>query len=211
MAGPFPLQRGIWIEGVQSIVHQVLAPYIPHVIHVRFLIGPKFMAPAGQCGRGEVKAVPRNKKEILQAKVTIMLCQLKSCQRCTGDLVLDGDEWRCWQCGHYYYPRLSLPELPLEVADPSPSGDPADLPGATPRRRRRSRWAVSDINALLVAKDRSEQRWWTRNEQLIKYLDEGKSAREIAALVGRSERQIRVVREQLNDLRAVTEAERCAV
>jgi hypothetical protein len=62
-----------------------------------------------------------------------------------------------------------------------------------------------------VAKDRSEQRWWTRNEQLIKYLDEGKSVREIPSLVGRSERQIRVVREQLNDLRAVTEAERYPV
>jgi DNA-binding NarL/FixJ family response regulator len=85
------------------------------------------------------------------------------------------------------------------------------LPGGTQKRRRRSRWAVGDINALIVAKDRSEQRWWTRNEQLIKYLDEGKSVREIASLVGRSERQIRVVREQLNDLRAVTEAERYPV
>jgi hypothetical protein len=140
-----------------------------------------------------------------------MLCRLKSCQKCSGDLVLDDDEWRCWQCGHYDYPRLSLPELPPDVPASNSSGDPADLPGGTPRRRRRSRGAVSDINALIVAKDRSEQRWWTRNEQLIKYLDEGKSVREIAALVGRSERQIRVVREQLNDLRAVTEAERCAV
>lgn len=140
-----------------------------------------------------------------------MLCRLKNCPKCSGDLVLDGDEWRCWQCGHYYYPRLSLPELPSDAPDPGSSEDPADLPGVTQKRRRRSRWAVGDINALIVAKDRSEQRWWSRNEQLIKYLDEGKSVREIAALVGRSERQIRVVREQLNDLRAVTEAERCAV
>jgi hypothetical protein len=140
-----------------------------------------------------------------------MLCRLKSCQKCSGDLVLDGDEWRCWQCGHYYYPRLSLPELSLDAPAPGSSEDPADLPGGTQKRRRRSRWAVGDINALIVAKDRSEQRWWTRNEQLIKYLDEGKSVREIASLVGRSERQIRVVREQLNDLRAVTEAERYPV
>jgi hypothetical protein len=153
----------------------------------------------------------RNNGQILQTKVRTMLCRLKICQKCSGGLVLDGDEWRCWQCGHYYYPRIALPELLLDAPNPSSSEDPEDLPGVAPRRRRRSRWAVGDINALIVAKDRSEQRWWSRNEQLIKYLDEGKLVREIAGLVGRSERQIRVVREQLNDLRAVTEADRGAV
>jgi hypothetical protein len=56
-----------------------------------------------------------------------------------------------------------------------------------------------------VAKHRSEERWWDRNQELIQYLDEGRSVREISVLVGRSERQVRVVREQLNDLRAVQE------
>ena len=41
-----------------------------------------------------------------------MLCRLKECQKCRGDLVLDGEEWRCWQCGHYYYPNM--PEMQLE-------------------------------------------------------------------------------------------------
>jgi hypothetical protein len=70
---------------------------------------------------------------------------------------------------------------------------------------------VRDINNLLVSKDRSEQRWWVRNDQIIRYLDEGKPVREISILVGRSERQIRVVREELNDLRAANEIGQLAV
>jgi hypothetical protein len=134
-----------------------------------------------------------------------MMIKLKSCEKCSGDLVLDADEWRCWQCGQYYYPKIDLPELSQMRGCDAPAQEPADLPGVPQRRRRRSRWAVRDINALIMAKDRSEQRWWTRNQQLIQFLDEGRSVREISALVGRSERQVRVVREQLNDLRAVSE------
>ena len=33
-----------------------------------------------------------------------MVFRLKSCQKCKGDLVLDGDEWRCCQCARYYRP-----------------------------------------------------------------------------------------------------------
>ena len=134
-----------------------------------------------------------------------MLCQLKCCRKCNGDLVLDGDEWRCWQCGHYYYPQIPLPELRPDNPVPESSENPMGLPGETLRRRRRSRWAVRDINTLIMAKNRSEQRWWARNQKLILYLDEGKSVKEIASLLGRSERQVRVVREQLLDLRAVAE------
>ena len=137
----------------------------------------------------------------------MMMVKLKSCEKCSGDLVLDSDEWRCWQCGHYYYSKIDLPELPMMSGLDTPSEE-ADNPIVAPqRRRRRSRWAVRDINALIVAKDRSEQRWWSRNQQLIRFLDEGRSVREISVLVARSERQVRVVREQLNDLRAVTEPE----
>lgn len=32
-----------------------------------------------------------------------MLCRLKSCPRCKGDVVLDVDEWRCLQCARYYH------------------------------------------------------------------------------------------------------------
>ena len=132
-----------------------------------------------------------------------MFCRLKECQKCRGDLVLDGEEWRCWQCGHYYYPNI--PELQLEGPDLIAVADPADQLGDKPRRRRRSRWAVRDINNLIVAKNRSEKKWWDRNSDLISLLDNGKTVKEIAATAGRSERQIRVIREQLNDLRAVAE------
>ncbi|MDA0734815.1 MAG: hypothetical protein O2909_02790 [Chloroflexi bacterium] len=136
---------------------------------------------------------------------------LKSCQKCNGDLIQDGDEFRCWQCGNYYYPKIDLPELASLYSIADPVQNPLDLPELPKRRHRRSRWAVRDINSLIVAKDRSEQRWWSRNAELIKFLDAGNSVREIAALISKSERQVRVVREQLNDLRAVTEAEQSAV
>lgn len=132
-----------------------------------------------------------------------MLCQLRSCQRCQGDLVLDGEEWRCWQCGHYYYPKSTLPELMLDDSGSVMLSVDADPPGMMPRRRRRSRWAVRDINTLIVAKDRSEKKWWNKNEDLIKLLDGGQTVKIIAQSSGRSERQIRVIREQLNDLRAI--------
>ena len=47
-----------------------------------------------------------------------MFCQLKNCRKCLGDLVLDGDEWRCWQCGHYYYPRPEREIRLEEIPDP---------------------------------------------------------------------------------------------
>ncbi len=132
-----------------------------------------------------------------------MLCQLKCCNRCNGDLVLDGDEWRCWQCGRYFYPKISG----LEPLPDAPEGDVAATmtEETKTRRHRRPRWAVGDINSLIVAKHRSEERWWDRNKELIQCLDEGRSVREISVMVGRSKRQVRVVREQLNDLRAVQE------
>ena len=122
---------------------------------------------------------------------------------------MDGEEWRCWQCGHYYYPNI--PEMQLEGPDPIAVADPADPLGDKPRRRRRSRWAVRDINNLIVAKNRSEKKWWDRNSDLISLLDNGKTVKEIAATAGRSERQIRVIREQLNDLRAVAEMSPAAI
>ena len=117
--------------------------------------------------------------------------------------MLDGEEWRCWQCGHYYYPKSDLPELLLDDLAPMQLSVGADASSEKPRRRRRSRWAVRDINTLIVAKDRSEKKWWNRNEYLIKLLDGGQTVKAIAQTSGRSERQIRVIREQLNDLRAI--------
>ena len=58
------------------------------------------------------------------------------------------------------------------------------------------------INELITATDRSDNRWWDRNQQVISYLDQGKTIREIAAIVGTGFRQIRIIRERLSDLRA---------
>ena len=131
-----------------------------------------------------------------------MFCLLKGCPKCTGDLILDGDEWRCWQCGQRYYPAQLLAKLLLGPS-PAVSLPPAvECQDATVKRRRYSRRDVRNVNSLILAKNRSDERWWGKNQQIIQYLDEGRTVREISILVGRGERQIRVVRERLNDLRA---------
>ena len=135
-----------------------------------------------------------------------MWCRLKGCPKCRGDLVLDGDEWRCWQCGQYYYPRPAVLDLPEEpaVSDPLLASEAAE---ASVRARRRVKRAPRNINSLIMAKDRSDRRWWRRNKELIQFLDEGRTIREISLMLTRGERQIRVVRERLHDLRAGNKGE----
>ena len=137
-----------------------------------------------------------------------MWCRLKGCPKCRGDLVLDGDEWRCWQCGQYYYPKpavLDLPEEPPQQLMDSGLVSACE-PGGRPRQR--AKRAPRNINSLIMAKDRSDRRWWRRNKELIQYLDEGRTIREISLMLVRGERQIRVVRERLQDLRAGKQGER---
>lgn len=55
---------------------------------------------------------------------------------------------------------------------------------------------------MIAATDRSDNRWWDRNQQISSYLDKSKTIREIAAIVGTGFRQIRIIRERLYDLRA---------
>ena len=55
---------------------------------------------------------------------------------------------------------------------------------------------------MIAATDRSDNRWWNRNQQVTSYLDQGKTIREIAAIVGAGSHQIRIIRERLYDLRA---------
>ena len=124
-----------------------------------------------------------------------MFCRLKSCRKCGGDLVLDGDEWRCWQCGQYYYPTPLLTETLGEA--------PGE--GLWRRRIRMVSRTMRHINSLIRATDRSDQRWWIKNQKIIGYLDEGRNVREISLLVGQGERQIRIVRERLHDLRTTRE------
>ena len=139
-----------------------------------------------------------------------MLCQFKSCTKCFGDLVLDGDERRCWQCGQHYYPRRSeeaLRDLQQESRlDAVAASSQTDRPQARPPRRRATR-TLRDVNSRISARDRSERRWWLKNMEIVRHLDEGKSVKEISSLVGRGQRQVRIVRERLVDMRTTVAAE----
>ena len=139
-----------------------------------------------------------------------MLCQLKSCSKCRGDLILDGDEWRCWQCGQYYYPRRSTEALRdlLQETRPEPvaASSQASFYKSAPPSRRASR-SLRDVNSRIAARDRSERRWWLKNIEIVRHLDEGKSVKEISSLVGRGQRQVRIVRERLYDMRSAKATE----
>ena len=135
-----------------------------------------------------------------------MYCRLKACRKCGGDLVLDGDEWRCWQCGHYYYPMQALLEMPEEPPNPELLLADGEVKERRPHRQRVRR-SPRNINSRIMAKDRSDRRWCLRNREVIRHLDQGLSVREISQLVARGERQIRIVRERLSELRAAGVAE----
>ncbi|NQW23970.1 MAG: hypothetical protein HQ475_11045 [SAR202 cluster bacterium] len=136
-----------------------------------------------------------------------MLCKFKNCSKCNGDLVLDGDEWRCWQCGTYYYPNEPVMDLPLEAREPelvlqgAVSGVGSDVEEeARPRRLRARRRTMTNINSVIMAKERSEQRWWNKNQDIIDRLKQGDSVRDISETVGKGQRQIRGVQERLKDM-----------
>ncbi len=128
-----------------------------------------------------------------------MLCKFKGCTKCNGDLVLDGDEWRCWQCGTYYYPKEPVMDLPLESQMSIQELPDADCE-PEPRRVRARRRTMTNINSVIQAKERSESRWWSKNQDIIDRLKEGYSVRDISDLVGKGQRQIRGVQERLKDL-----------
>ena len=143
----------------------------------------------------------------------------KGCARCSGDLIVDEGDWRCWQCGQYYYttgaspvnaPQLMLLEQKvLELGDPyRPPCPTATAEEDRPRRGRRRGYgarAERNINSVIRAKEVSDERWWSRNGHIIEYLDQGKSVQEIARLVALGPRQIRVIRERLSDLRSAAQ------
>ena len=144
-------------------------------------------------------------------------CYLKGCTKCRGDLIYDVGDWKCVQCGQYYYPvrRGSFQELPTRTAGEQPPSEvnnytlmegTAQSPDETPPQRgpRREYGARSqrNINAVVKAKQLSDERWWGGNRDIIDSLDRGLSVREVAVLFDRGQRQIRVIRERLAELRA---------
>ena len=144
---------------------------------------------------------PRLNKEC-GSKVKTMLCLLKNCRKCSGDLILDGDEWRCWQCGQYYYPITPITESLDQREEPPNASLTAAIGEIVPSQRKtRVRCSPRNLNSRIVARDRSDSRWWKRNRDVVKYLDQGLSVREISNLVSHGERQVRIIRERLHDLR----------
>ena len=141
---------------------------------------------------------PRLNKEC-GSKVRSMLCLLKNCRKCNGDLVLDGEEWRCWQCGQYYYPITESLDQREEPPNPSLAAAIGEIMPSP--RKTRVRRSPRNLNSRIVARDRSDSRWWERNRDVVKYLDQGLSVREISILVSHGERQVRIIRERLHDLR----------
>lgn len=119
-----------------------------------------------------------------------MSWRLKSCNRCLGDLFHEDDEWHCMQCGHYYYPNdpglaIVLSEISL-TSSRNGSG-----------RQRTGRFGGKNVNSALGAEVRSDQRWWSRNQEIISYLSQGRSVQEVATLTGKGQRQVRAARERL--------------
>ena len=85
-----------------------------------------------------------------------MLCKFKGCAKCKGDLVRDGDEWRCWQCGTYYYPSEPVMDLPLEVKESELVFHAADCDARSTRVRARRR-TMTNINSVIMAKPESTE------------------------------------------------------
>lgn len=71
---------------------------------------------------------------------------------------------------------------------------------STARRHRARRRTMTNINSVILAKERSDERWWEKNREIIEHLKQGRSVREISAMVGKGQRQIRGVQERLRDL-----------
>ena len=95
---------------------------------------------------------------------------------------MDEYDWRCLQCGRYYYPNRPY----LREDD------------TAWKRRPPGGMAGRNINALVHAKKLSDERWWKRYGLVIPYLNEGRSASEIAAMTGVSPRYIREARQRLS-------------
>ena len=166
-----------------------------------------------------------------------MLCLLKNCGKCGGDLILDDSSWRCIQCAQYYYDTQPSPDGgrgPVEYGRTLPSSHGDSTSALTPpattgllfppvmateagsgeirirRRGGREGYAARygrSIDSFVQTKNAGEARWWDRNRQIIEQLDRGLSVREISVLTERGPRQIRVIRERLADLRASTAIE----
>lgn len=105
-----------------------------------------------------------------------MLLNLGSCKKCRGDLVQEGDEWRCLQCGKYYYPD---------------TGQNLEPVGG------RQAW---NLNASILAFQNSDNRWQSSNREIIEQLSAGSTTKEIASMTNQTLRRIRSVKDRLGQV-----------
>ena len=126
-----------------------------------------------------------------------MLYLFKGYGKCEGDLLMDTDEWRCFQCRRVYYPARTPEEQQLDRT--AFQGSSAVCEDSDRPEVRRS---ARHLNPVVAASKANEEQWWNKNQQVISHLGQGKKVREIAEIAGKGPRQIRVVRERLRDLRS---------
>jgi len=104
-----------------------------------------------------------------------MIYLFKGCGKCCEDLVQEGDEWRCFQCGCVYYPQtLTMERQPAEA-----DFERSDTVGVTGVDRKRPvvRRTARHLNPVLAATRFNEEQWWAKNETVIYHLDQGKKVR----------------------------------
>ena len=117
-----------------------------------------------------------------------MLYKFKSCGKCGGDLMADGDEWCCFQCGTYYYPQNPVENVSQDAAPLPQTFDCGFHENSTSRPIR------TDI---ISSTKRSGPHWLVIDQALIDLCNEGRSVQEISEIVGKSRRQIRDVKSHL--------------
>ena len=77
-----------------------------------------------------------------------MLYLFKGCGKCGGDLLMDTDEWSCFQCGRVYYPARTSEEQQLDRLATGESvaiGEDSDRP--------KVRRSARHLNPLVAATD----------------------------------------------------------
>ena len=91
---------------------------------------------------------------------------------------MDDGDWRCVQCAIYYYGSLPEATEPHEQVAAKKVPEPV---GKTQRNRYNTR-ATRNVNSLAQARVSSDSRWWSRNKEVIDYLDQGLSVGAISTL-----------------------------
>lgn len=97
---------------------------------------------------------------------------LKACSHCRGDLISEGDEWRCLQCSTIYYPVEILEIMNL------PEG-----------------------NHLTARSDLDTDRFYKKHKEVLGLFDAGLSSEEAAIVLGINPRSARRIREIYTDIK----------